>query len=90
MQSITKSVTSATIGAAILHGDFKASLDTPVLHWFDPTRVKHIDARKRAMTLRHLLTMSSGLDWNEDLPYAESQERRECNGGDARLGSVRD
>jgi CubicO group peptidase (beta-lactamase class C family) len=71
MQSITKSVTSATIGAAILHGDFKASLDTPVLHWFDPTRVKHVDVRKRAMTLRHLLTMSSGLDWNEDLPYAD-------------------
>lgn len=71
MQSITKSVTSATIGAAILHGDFKASLDTPVLHWFDSARVKHVDARKRAMTLRHLLTMTSGLDWNEDLPYAD-------------------
>ena len=71
MQSITKSVTSATIGAAMLHGDFKAPLDTPVLHWFDATRVKHVDARKRAMTLRHLLTMTSGLDWNEDLPYAD-------------------
>jgi CubicO group peptidase (beta-lactamase class C family) len=71
MQSITKSVTSATIGAAILRGDFKASLDTPVLHWFDSARVKHVDARKRAMTLRHLLTMTSGLDWNEDLPYAD-------------------
>jgi CubicO group peptidase (beta-lactamase class C family) len=71
MQSITKSVTSATIGAAILHGDFKAPLDTPVLKWFDPARVKHVDARKRRMTLRHLLTMSSGLDWNEDLPYAD-------------------
>jgi CubicO group peptidase (beta-lactamase class C family) len=71
MQSITKSVTSATIGAAILHGDFKAALDTPVLHWFEPARVKHVDARKRAMTLRHLLTMTSGLDWNEDLPYAD-------------------
>ena len=71
MQSVTKSVTSATIGAAILHGDFKASLDTPVLHWFDAARVKHVDARKRRMTLRHLLTMSSGLDWNEDLPYAD-------------------
>jgi CubicO group peptidase (beta-lactamase class C family) len=71
MQSITKSVTSATIGAAILHGDFKAPLDTPVLHWFDSARVKHVDARKRAMTLRHLLTMTSGLDWNEDLPYAD-------------------
>jgi CubicO group peptidase (beta-lactamase class C family) len=71
MQSVTKSVTSATIGAAILHGDFQAALDTPVLHWFDPARVKHVDARKRAMTLRHLLTMTSGLDWNEDLPYAD-------------------
>jgi CubicO group peptidase (beta-lactamase class C family) len=71
MQSITKSVTSATIGAAILRGDFKAPLDTPVLHWFDAARVKHVDARKRRMTLRHLLTMSSGLDWNEDLPYAD-------------------
>ena len=71
LQSVTKSVTSATFGAAILRGDFKASLDTPVLHWFDPARVQHIDARKRAMTLRHLLTMSSGLDWDEDLPYAD-------------------
>ena len=71
MQSITKSVTSATIGAAILHGDFKAPLDTPVLHWFDVSRVKHVDARKRALTLRHLLTMTAGLEWNEDLPYAD-------------------
>jgi CubicO group peptidase (beta-lactamase class C family) len=71
MQSVTKSVTSATIGAAILRGDFKSPLDTPVLHWFDPARVKHVDARKRRMTLRHLLTMTSGLDWNEDLPYAD-------------------
>lgn len=71
MQSVTKSVTSATIGAAMLHGAFKASLDTPVLHWFDAARVKHVDARKRAMTLRHLLTMTAGLDWNEDLPYAD-------------------
>jgi len=71
MQSVSKSVTSATIGAAILRGDFKAPLDTPVLHWFDAAKVKHVDARKRAMTLRHLLTMTSGLDWNEDLPYAD-------------------
>jgi hypothetical protein len=71
MQSVTKSVTSATIGAAILHGDFRASLDTPVLHWFEPARVKHVDARKRRMTLRHLLTMTAGLDWDEDLPYSD-------------------
>jgi CubicO group peptidase (beta-lactamase class C family) len=71
MQSVTKSVTAATIGAAMLHGDFRRPLDTPVLHWFDAARVEHVDARKRAMTLRDLLTMTSGLAWNEDLPYAD-------------------
>lgn len=71
MQSVTKSVTSATIGAAILRGDFKASLDTPVLHWFDAGTVKNVDARKQRMTLRHLLTMTAGIDWDEDVPYAD-------------------
>jgi len=50
-------------------GDFKAPLSTPVLHYFDESKVKNVDARKRRMTLRDLLTMTSGLDWNEDLPY---------------------
>lgn len=84
MQSVTKSVTSATIGAAILHGDFRASLDTPVLHWFDPARVRHLDARKRRMTLRHLLTMSAGLDWTEDVPYADPRN------GSSRMEASRD
>ena len=69
MQSVSKTVTSATIGIAMLRGDFKAPLTTPVLHYFDETKVKNIDARKRRMTLRDLLTMTSGFDWNEDLPY---------------------
>lgn len=69
LQSITKSVTATTIGIAIQRGDFKASLDTPVLHYFDVTRVKNVDDRKRRMTLKHVLTMSTGLDWNEELPY---------------------
>lgn len=71
MQSVTKSVASATIGAAIMRGDFKASLDTPVLHWFEASKVKNVDARKRRMTLRHVLTMTSGLDWDEEVPYAD-------------------
>jgi CubicO group peptidase (beta-lactamase class C family) len=70
LQSITKTVTSAILGIAIARGDFRASLDTPVLHWFDESRVKNIDARKRHMTLRHVLTMTTGLDWNEEnVPY---------------------
>ena len=66
MQSVTKTVTSVIVGAAIEHGDFKASLDTPVLKYFDASKVKNLDDRKQRMTLRHLLTMSSGFEWNAD------------------------
>jgi CubicO group peptidase (beta-lactamase class C family) len=72
MQSISKTVTSATIGLAMTRGDFKAPLSTPVLHYFDESKVKNLDARKRRMTLRDLLTMTSGMDWNEDVPYDDA------------------
>jgi CubicO group peptidase (beta-lactamase class C family) len=69
MQSVSKTVTSATIGVAMARGDYKTPLSTPVLRYFDETKVKNLDARKRRMSVRDLLTMTSGLDWNEDLPY---------------------
>jgi CubicO group peptidase (beta-lactamase class C family) len=52
-----------------MRGDFKAPLSTPVLHYFDETKVENLDARKRRMTLQDLLTMTSGFDWNEDVAY---------------------
>ena len=70
MQSVTKSVVSAVIGIAIGRNEFP-SLDTPVLSFFDREKVKNVDERKEAMTVRHLLTMSTGLDWNEDVPYTD-------------------
>jgi CubicO group peptidase (beta-lactamase class C family) len=70
LQSVTKTITSILVGIAIGRGDFP-QIDTPVLQFFDTTRVKHIDDRKRRMTVRHLLTMTTGLDWNEDLPYSD-------------------
>lgn len=70
LQSVTKTVTSVVIGTAIQRGDFP-SIDTPVLHFFDTTAVTNIDDRKRQMTVRHLLTMSGGFDWNENLPYID-------------------
>jgi CubicO group peptidase (beta-lactamase class C family) len=69
MQSVSKTITSVIIGIAMTRGDFKATVDTPVLHFFDPARVKNVDDRKRRMTLKHVLTMTTGLQWNEDLPY---------------------
>jgi hypothetical protein len=69
MQSVSKTVSSITVGIAITRGDFKASLDTPLLEYFDVARVKNVDERKRRITLRHVLTMSTGLDWNEEVAY---------------------
>jgi hypothetical protein len=68
MQSVSKTITSVIIGAAMQRGDFKAGLDTPVLKYFDASKVKNVDNRKRRITLRDLLTMTAGLDWNDDKP----------------------
>jgi len=69
MQSVTKSVSSVIYGIAMTRGDFKASLDTPVLYYFDAAKVRNVDERKRRITIRHVLTMTTGLDWNEDVAY---------------------
>ena len=69
MQSVSKTVTSAIFGVAITRGDFKAGLDTPVLKFFDVAKVKNVDDRKRRMTLKDVLTMTTGLKWNEEVPY---------------------
>lgn len=70
LQSVTKTITSVIVGVAITKGDFP-SVDTPVLSFFDTSHVAYIDARKRKMTVRHLLSMTAGFDWNEGLPYID-------------------
>ena len=70
MQSVTKTVTSVVIGVATARKEFPA-LETPVMKFFDAATVKNLDARKRKITIRHLLTMTAGMEWNEDLPYAD-------------------
>ena len=70
MQSVTKSIVSAVIGIAIDRGDFP-DLDTPVLSFFQEGTVAAVDAQKRSMTLRDLLTMSAGWQWDEDVPYSD-------------------
>jgi CubicO group peptidase (beta-lactamase class C family) len=69
MQSVSKTVSSIIVGIAVTRGDFKAGLDTPLLKYFDVAKVKNVDERKRRIALRHVLTMSTGLDWNEEVAY---------------------
>lgn len=70
LQSVTKTVTSIVIGTAVTRGDFPP-LDTPVLSFFDEATVAQVDERKRRMTVRHLLTMTAGLQWDEMKPYSD-------------------
>jgi hypothetical protein len=69
MQSVSKTVTSITMGVAMQRGEFQVDLDAPILKYFDGYKIANLDDRKRRITLRHLLTMSSGLEWHEDLAY---------------------
>jgi CubicO group peptidase (beta-lactamase class C family) len=68
MQSVTKTVTSVIIGIARARGEFP-DLTTPILNFFDASKVANVDERKRRVTIRHLMTMTGGFDWNEGLPY---------------------
>lgn len=62
-KSTSKSVISALVGIALREG-YLDSLDQSVLSFFPEYDIS--DAGKFDITIRDLLTMSSGLDWNEN------------------------
>ena len=66
--SCSKSVTSALIGIAIDKGYIKG-VNQSVLDFFPEHMAQNLDADKEAMTLEHLLTMSSGLDCRDSYRY---------------------
>jgi CubicO group peptidase (beta-lactamase class C family) len=59
--SCTKSVMSALVGIAIDEGSIK-SVDEKIVDLLDVERIDLNDESKHNITLKHLLTMSSGLD----------------------------
>jgi CubicO group peptidase (beta-lactamase class C family) len=65
-QSVTKSVTSLVTGIAIARGELRG-LDQPLVELLSRyAPIANLDDRKRALTVRDILTMRTGLDWNED------------------------
>ena len=71
LQSVTKSVTSLLIGAAIQRHNISGAEESIVNFFSEYMSLQNVDGRKNSMTLRHLLTMQTGLEWNEE-PYAGS------------------
>lgn len=68
--SCTKSVISALVGIAIEQG-YIDSVQHPVLDYFPERTIAHNDPSKQAITLEHLLTMTSGLDSDRDMAYSQ-------------------
>lgn len=68
--SCTKSVISALMGMAIEQG-YIDSVQHKVLDYFPERTIAHHDARKQAITLEHLLTMTSGLESDRGMAYSQ-------------------
>ncbi len=62
--SITKSITSALIGIALNRGDLQ-SLDQPIALFFPEEAAAAADPRFQRITLRHLLELTAGFEWED-------------------------
>jgi CubicO group peptidase (beta-lactamase class C family) len=69
LASTTKVVMSTLIGIAIDHG-YIAGVNEPVVDFFPDRDIANMDHRKRALTIEHLLTHTSGLGSDDDIDTA--------------------
>jgi CubicO group peptidase (beta-lactamase class C family) len=81
-RSISKSVVAACIDIAIRQQKIK-SVDDPVFDYL-PNYAQYKTAQNEKITIRHLLTMSSGIQWDENVPHGtaannETQMERSLN-----------
>jgi len=74
LASVTKSVMTTLIGIAADQG--KLDLDQPMLSFFPERTVANRDARKERITVRHLASMTAGLDCDERNDQATLQAMR--------------
>lgn len=64
MQSVSKSVTSALVGIAIGRGELP-QVETTIAPLFEEFRLPDADPRRADLTLEHVLTMTTGIKWDE-------------------------
>jgi CubicO group peptidase (beta-lactamase class C family) len=70
LRSVTKSITSLLYGIALGDG-LVPGLDAPIMDSFPRYADLAVDPERARITVRHVLTMQMGTDWNEDLPYTD-------------------
>lgn len=77
--SVTKSVIGTLLGIAQKDG-LLDSTDRPMLDFFADRTVANLDDRKKEIRVRHLLDMTSGIDWKEPDASPESVFAMERSG----------
>lgn len=82
VHSVSKSILQALVHIAIAKG-YIGSLDDPVADYL-PEYFGNASPDKKKISIRHMLTMTSGLDWTED--STESQIEKASNWVQAILG----
>ncbi|MEM8486634.1 MAG: serine hydrolase [Bacteroidota bacterium] len=71
LQSVTKSITSAALGIAVDEGHLDGVESKPMA-MFSGYAQDFEDSRRGDITLDDLLTMRSGIDWNEMISYDDA------------------
>ncbi len=63
--SCTKSITSTLVGTALLLG-YLESVETPILDFFQGYNFSNPSERKEKISIKNLLEMAAGFEWNEE------------------------
>jgi CubicO group peptidase (beta-lactamase class C family) len=69
LRSVTKTVVALLVGIAVARGNLEG-VDEPVTRFF-PEYADLRGPERDRIRLRHLLTMSAGLAWDEIIPYSD-------------------
>lgn len=69
MRSVSKSIVATAVLLAHSQGKIK-SLDDPIFDYF-PEYSKYADGDKKGITIKHVLSMTAGFEWDEKISYAD-------------------
>ena len=73
LQSVSKSITSLVYGVAIMRGAI-TTIDQPIARFLPAHASAFRDSVRKQITIRHLLTMTSGIDWPDGGGYGSNDD----------------
>jgi len=71
LRSVTKSLVGLLYGIALQEG-IVPDINEPLIDQFPEYKDLASDSQRQSILVRHALSMTMGTEWNEDLPYTDS------------------